>query len=165
MESAHHHVTRNRFSVFDWILLAILVPMLSLIVWLCVGRESVRVESLEIRYVLFIEDLPSDIAAAWREIPKDSAVTNGSGTATLGRVVTVEVTPSEIPSVVGDKIVMIESTERFNATVTVIGQGSDGGADGLRILSHRIAAECTGSFRIGGCYAANARIIWAEYGE
>lgn len=163
MESTYSRIKRIRFSTFDWILVAILILAISLTVWLFADRNYVRKEAVEIRYLLLIEEISFDLKEAWARTPVGSAVTNGSGTATLGWVESVDVEPTRFPSVVGGKVVTVESADRFNVTVAVTGHGSDEGAQGLRILSHRIAAGGTGSFRVGNCYAANARIVGVEY--
>ena len=146
----------------DWVLLGILLLAVASGAWLLAGDGEKAEDTVFIRYRIDVGEASREMAEAWRGLSVGSAVTNENGTAELGRVELVEISPAPIFTVRDGEIVTLESKERMNVTVTVCGQGSDAGALGLRILSHRIAAGYSGSFQIGSFYAPNARILHVE---
>lgn len=162
MEQGRRHL-KAYFSVFDWVLLGIVAVAIALGSWAILSAKQNEAEKIEIRYRILLEGVPFDLAESWKTVSKGSEVTNGRGTAQLGRVEAVEVTPGRKPFVRDGEIVMLESPDTVDVTVTVIGYGSMEKKDGMRILSHRIAAGCNGDFRVGACYAPAATIIYAEW--
>ncbi len=162
MEQNHQRISRSYFSALDWFLLAAVAVAISLGAWAMFHAKQNNEESVEIRYRILIEGVNEDVRDAWQSIPIGSTVTNERGTAVLGHVTDVSVVAARRPSVVEGTIVMVERADLADITVTVTGRGQSEDGQGLRILSHRIAAGSAGSFRIGACYAPVSRIIFAE---
>ncbi len=150
---------KRRFGAADALLLLAVVGLLLGGAFLWIRREKGR--PVEAICVLRVTVLRTE--QAQDALPKvDDLVRNGSGTVTLGRVIAVEEAPHRRLSAENGQPVWITDEERVDWEITVSLSGRLREGEGLRVEDTRIAAGSDGVFRIGGFYAANARMIEVE---
>lgn len=153
----------------DWLILLAVIGV-GLFFTLRVRAERQRVELTQtVRYTVLAEGVPTDVADAnggWEElIARGASVTTATGTAQLGRVERVRVSPSLSATVRDGRVTLVEAPDRVDVYVTVRAEATVREGDGLRVGDIRIAAGSTGDFRLGAYLAGGARIVSVKVGE
>ena len=90
------------------------------------------------------------------------AVFSENGTAYLGEVRQVDVTPYLQASVVDGQVVFLEHEELFDLTLQIRVRGSICEGMGVRVSDIRIAAGECGAYRVGDLYLPHAQVSFVE---
>ncbi len=157
--------TRQGLRSVDWLLLAVLLAAVLLGSYLIRRRGQADAPTVEIFYTVCVSSV--DVAQSENGdfadlIPKGAAVTNETGTVTLGRVTDVTVRPHRTAAARDGEIVMAESPNRVDLLVRVRAWATVRTGDGLRVGDIRIAAGRAGDFRIGALFAGGCEVIAVE---
>ncbi len=149
-----------RFGWVDWLLLVLVIGAVFAGIYYWRTKQS---RDREVRLVTYTLCVSVDDEMEWeRVILQNSMVMNQNGTMDLGRVTSVQ-ERAALQAVVDDREVrFVPIPEKRELLVSVQANGTWQADDGFRIQDIRIAAGKTGDFRIGGFFAANAEVIFAE---
>lgn len=157
-------------SVLDWILLALLcVAVFVGVAFFVSGRIGEKAEERTFLYTVRLEGIEVGDAVGGTDlvslIPVGCSVYSENGTAPLGIVTQVTVTPHMRAALDRDKVVFVAHPDRVDVDVIVRASGVARDGDGLRVSDIRIAAGASGGFRIGGYYAAQATVVFVDVEE
>lgn len=155
---------RKKWNVLDWILLVLATALLFGAVGYVWYRRSMPGEQPEVRCVI---RLPAVDRAEWEAyyasaVVAGSTVRSENGTLALGTVQSVS--PKEHTEAVlrKDNVVWEPVPELADIELEVRMHGTLTAGQGVRVGDLRIAAGGSGSFRIGGYFAAGAEIVSVE---
>ncbi len=157
---------KRKWIWVDWALILALAAVVFFGArWLHLRSRAAAAEE-RILYTLALSEVSDSIgsmAGGWELlIPVGTLVTSENGTAELGRVTALEVTPHKVLALQEGEPVFSAVPEKVDLLISVEGIGRYRTGDGLRISDIRIAAGGRGDFRIGAYRAAGARIIFAK---
>lgn len=159
---------KARFSPtwVDWVLLVLGVSLLLLGGRYIRERQNVAQPAVSVEYLLCLPAVETNALDGGIEglISSDASVTTANGTASLGKVRRVWSEAHVTPTVKDGAIVFTEVPNRVDLYVSVAANAVLREGDGLRVSDIRIAAGCSGDFRIGNYLANGARVVSVSKG-
>lgn len=157
---------RHKFSlsIVDLSIILITAALCCVGIFLMQRSFSEEDTTLDIEYTVCMEGIAREMIedSFIRHVTPQARVYSENGTAFLGTVVSVKQS-EHYQTVIRDGIMETVATEGLaDVRITVSAKASLSEGKGLRVSGIRIAACGKGSFRVGGFYVPNARIMSVE---
>ena len=155
---------KHRPTWVDGVLILLVLAVAFLGARFLYRRYRAASPTVDVQYLLRITGVETDIADAaggWEMmIPIGASVTSSNGTAELGSVVGIEVTPHTVAVAEDGKVVFADHPLRRDILITVRAAATLTEGDGIRVRDIRVAAGETWDVRVGGYYATGVEILW-----
>lgn len=157
---------RHKFSLSTVDLAIILITVTLCCVGVFLMQQSFSEDDtvVDIEYTICMEGIAREVIedSFIRHIAPQARVYSENGTAFLGTVVSVKQS-EHYQTAVRDGIIETVAVEGLaDGWITVSAKAALSEGNGLRVSDIRIAACGKGSFRVGGYYVPNARIVSVE---
>ena len=148
----------RRMNWFDWMLVG-LVALLLGGVFFGVRYAADRADGTagRVTYIVLISD------AEEMELAVGATLRSQNGTAVLGEVVEIQVQPHRYAAVRDGEIVIAQSPDRLDYTLTVRAEGREKEGDGVRVGDIRLAAGMRVSLRVDARLVDLAEISYLEW--
>lgn len=157
---------QRAMTAFDWgicVLLALIAIAAAYFALRTRGDQGQK--HATVTYTVRIAGTDASLLTDASMIAAGDAVFSENGTLPLGTVTRVQTAPHRRAVVRDGEIILTDVPQRIDLDVTVSGMGSYTSGRGWRISEVRVAAGETGSFCIGGYYAARATVIDVSVSE